>query len=172
MNSKAAASKTTKVAVANKNNLRLEFASNTIAEYLGHSKMATGIIYNPNAMCFASFNEKGIHVWNKETCTKIFQASFELGMTQDLSKPKSFSEASRLISCVCYSRKWHLYFACTKNFKLLIFNEYLNCVEEIPLDVRLVDQCIFIDETSQLITAGVQGCFVIDLAIHYSYSPR
>jgi len=89
-----------------------------------------------------------------------------------LSKPKSFNEATRLISCVCYSKKWHLYFACTKNFRLLVFNEYLNCVEELALNMRLVQQCIFVDETSQLITAGVQGCFIVDLSIHYTYPPR
>ena len=93
-------------------------------------------------------------------------------MTQDLSKPKSFSESSRQISCMCYSVKQHLYFACTKNFKLLVFNEYLNCVEELPLNVRLVQQCIFVDETNQLITAGVQGCFIVDLDIVYMYPPE
>ena len=38
-----------------------------------------------------------------------------------------------------------------------------------PLNVRLVQQCLFVDETSQLITAGVQGCFVINLKIKYTY---
>ena len=57
--------------------------------------MADGIIYNPNAKVFTSYNEKGIHVWNPTDGKRIFQANFEMGMTQDLSKPKSFSEASR-----------------------------------------------------------------------------
>ena len=64
-------------------------------EYQGHSKVADGIIYNPNAKVFTSYNEKGIHVWNPTDGKRIFQANFEMGMTQDLSKPKSFSEASR-----------------------------------------------------------------------------
>ena len=100
--------------------------------------MATDIIYNPNARCFTSYNEKAIHVWNPMNAKKIFAATFELGNTQDYSKPKSFNEANRQISCVCYSKEWHLYFACTKNFYLLVFNEYLNCVEEMPLPLRLV----------------------------------
>ena len=29
--------------------LRLEFSQSTIVEYTGHSKVADGIIYNPNA---------------------------------------------------------------------------------------------------------------------------
>lgn len=110
-------------------------------------------------------------MWNPLTGQPVFQATFELGNTQDLSKPKSFSEAGRQISCICYSKKYHLYFACTKNFKLLVFNEYLNCVDEIPLNLRLVQKCIFIDETNQLLTSGVQGCFIVPLKITYTYPP-
>ena len=77
--------------------------------------------------------------------------------------------------------KEHLYFACTKNFELLVFNEYLNCVEKMPLNVRLVQQCIFVDDPNSsdtypkkcnLITAGVQGCFIVQLEINYTYQPR
>ena len=71
---------------------------------------------------------------------------------------------------MCYSEEHHLYFACTKNFQVLVFNEYMNCVEELPLNVRLVQQCIFVDKTQQLITCGVQGCFIIPFYIHYQYT--
>ena len=125
----------------------MEFSQSTIVEYTQHNKCPTGVMYNENAGCFASYNEKGIHVWNPKNGRRIFEAIFELGMTQDLSKPKNFNEASRTISCVCYSKKYFLYFACTKNFKLLVFNEYLNCVREMPLNIRLVQQCVFVDET-------------------------
>jgi len=81
-------------------------------------------------------------------------------------------QVNRCISCMCYSVKYHLYFACTKNFKLLVLNEYLNIVAELPLEVRLVQDCIFLDETQQLITAGVKGCYLIQLTIDYKYDPR
>jgi len=64
-----------------RNDLRLEFSESTICEYTQHSKTATGILYNPNARCFTSYNEKGIHVWNPQTGQRIFEAVFELGMT-------------------------------------------------------------------------------------------
>ena len=96
----------------------------------------------------------------------IFEANFELGNTT-LTKPKSFNDANRQISCMCYSVEHHLYFACTKNFQVLVFNEYMNCIEELPLNVRLVSQCIFVDKTQELITCGVQGCFIIPFYISY-----
>lgn len=54
---------------------------------------------------------------------------------------------------------------------LLVFNEYLNCVEELPLNLSLVQQCIFVDKTKQLITAGVKGCFIVQLSVKYTYKP-
>ena len=80
---------------------------------------------------------------------------------------------NRQISCLCYSKKYYLYFAFTKNFKLIIFNEYLNQVgSDIPLNIRLVQECMFLDETMELIVAGVLGCFIIKLNIQYTYPPR
>ena len=54
-----------------------------------------------------------------------------------------------------------MYFACTKMFRCIVFNEYLNVVGEIPLNIRLVQKCYFLDESEQLITAGVAGCFIV-----------
>ena len=52
---------------------------------MDHNKAPTGIVFNPFAKVFCSYNEKNIHVWkgNPATATadKIFSASFELGMT-------------------------------------------------------------------------------------------
>ena len=80
---------------------------------------------------------------------------------------------NRQISCICYSKKYYLYFAFTRNFKLIVLNEYLNQVgPDIPLNIRLVQKCMFLDETMELITAGVQGCFIIQLNIQYTYPPR
>ena len=91
-------------------------------------------------------------------------------------KKKEVSEkdfVNRQISCVCYSKKYYLYFAFTRNFKLIIFNEYLNQVgTDIPLNIRLVQSCMFLDETMELIVAGVLGCFIIKLNIKYTYPPR
>ena len=78
----------------------------------------------------------------------------------------------RQISCVCYSKEFHLYFCCMKNFKLIVFNEYLNFIAEIPLKIRLITECVFIAESrdrGQLICAGQSGCFLIQLNIYYGY---
>ena len=40
------------------------------------------------------------------------------------------------------------------------------------LEVRLVTHCQFIDETDQLLVAGVGGAHLIDMVIKYKYSPR
>ena len=62
-----------------------------MARYQEHSKLAQGILYNPNAMVFTSYNEKGIHVWHpramssgsnaydgSETAEKLFQVNFDI----------------------------------------------------------------------------------------------
>ena len=76
------------------------------------------------------------------------------------------------VTCMCYSEQFHLYFVCTRSLVLMVLNEYLNVVVTLPLDIRLVQKCIFIDETQQLLTAGVAGCFLIQLNINYKYDPR
>lgn len=51
-------------------------------------------------------------------------------------------------------------------------NEYLNIVVELPIRVNLIHQCEFIDETNQLLTAGADGAFLIDILVKYKYDPR
>lgn len=58
-----------------------------------------------------------------------------------------------------------------RNFNLIVFNEYLNMIIEIPLRLRLVTECMFIDEKQQLICAGLSGCFLVQMNIKYGYSP-
>ena len=38
--------------------------------------------------------------------------------------------------------------------------------------MRLVQHCHFIDETNQLVTAGVGGAYLIDMLVEYRYSPK
>lgn len=75
-----------------------------------------------------------MHMWDPLTLERHFH--------------KTFVSDNMLISCMCYSRKWHLYFACTENFMLLILNEFLNVMKEIPLEIGLVQYMHFIDESS------------------------
>jgi hypothetical protein len=79
---------------------RLEFSHNTISSYKLHSKVAQGLLMNPNTKCLTSYNEKGMHMWDPLTLKQHFKNQF----SQDKS--------SAFISCICYSKKWHLYFAC------------------------------------------------------------
>ena len=146
------------------NSKRLEFSHATMATYTKHGKQPKGIIINNNLKCFTSFSERGVHVWHPETGEKQFQAEIQESLNkkarEDAIKKNIndglFANTSKkgggkqtgtrntevtentCISCMCYSNKFHLYFACTKDFKLLVMNEYLNIVAELPLEVRLV----------------------------------
>ena len=77
-----------------------------------------------------------------------------------------------MVTCVCYSSRYHLYFVCTRALVVHVLNEYLSVVVTLPLNIRLVQKCVFVDETQQLITAGVDGCYLIQMKIHYKYDPR
>ena len=63
--------------------MRLEFNHKIMMQYLQHTKLATDIMYNPNAMTFTSSNEKGIHIWNPETGESLFQVNLEIGSSAD-----------------------------------------------------------------------------------------
>ena len=99
-------------------------------------------------------------MWNPLTLERYFYTSFV-----------SAAE-TEFIQCMCYSQRWHLYFACTQNFKVLVLNEYLKRCADLQLELRLVTHCQFIDETDQLLVAGVGGAHLIDMVIKYKYSPR
>lgn len=97
-------------------------------------KAANGVLLNMNTRCFTSWNERSIIVWNPENMETLFRRDF----TGDQ------------ISCVCYSKRWHLYFVCTRKLSLKVMNEYLNTVVELPIShyVSLIQKCEFIDETN------------------------
>lgn len=106
-------------------------------------------MFNENTRCFTSFNEKELCVWNPITSETLFKFNFTTD--SDLQN----------ITCLCYSRMYHLYFAFTRSCKLCILNEYLNKVEVISLDIDLVQKCFFVERTTQLVTAGKGGCHLI-----------
>lgn len=76
------------------------------------------------------------------------------------------------ITCLCYSKKMFLYFAFTTSNKLIVLNEYLNIVSSLKLQIRTVQKCFFLEDTEQLVTAGVQGCHLIQLKITFKYEAR
>lgn len=137
-----------------KDSLRLDFSHTIHNSYYGHKMLAKGIIFNKNTNCFTTYNDKAIHVWHPMTSEKLFSVSFDAGanasekvVTKDKSKePSKRDMYCRQISCLCYSTKYHLYFCCMRNFNLIVFNEYLNMIVEIPLRLRLVTECMFIEE--------------------------
>lgn len=149
--------------------------------------MPNKIIFNPNTHCMTTSNDKSIHVWHPTTGDRLFSVTFDASeklaaksmQTQFTATTSSFSPSKakkeltcREISCLCYSKKYHLYFCCMKNFTLIVFNEYLIKIVELPLKLRLVQECLFIDETQQLICAGLSGCFIVQLTISYGYDPK
>lgn len=123
-------------------------------------------------------------MWHPITGERLFQVTFDASerIDQNSSKPVHASDKEkpktkkdltyRQISCICYSQKYHLYFCCMKNFNMIVFNEYLNTIAEIPLKIRLVTECVFIDDTKSLICAGLSGCYMVQMKIEYGYDPR
>jgi hypothetical protein len=77
--------------------------------------------------------------------------------------------------------KYKLYFACSKDHKLIVYNEHLNKVhyggcQSMP--VGLVEHISFWDHRDandftggQLFVGGKEGCFIIDLEIRFGYAP-
>jgi hypothetical protein len=75
------------------------------------------------------------------------------------------------LQALCYSKKYHIYFACTKDFTFVIFNEHLNIVHQEKMPVGLVTQIEFLEKTQQMVVGGKDGCFIIDLDIEFKYDP-
>lgn len=98
------------------------------------------IFLNPNINSFVSYNDKQLHSWNPETKEIISSIIF-----QDTEQPKSHQVSQ--LQALCYSQKYHIYFACTKDFTFVIFNEHLNIVHQEKMPVRLVTQIVFLEET-------------------------
>jgi len=111
--------------------------------------VAQEILYNTNTRCFTSYNDREVFVWNPLNSETLFKYSF-----CDNIELKS-------ISCLCYSQKYHLYFAFTHSCKIVVLNEYLNLITVIKTQMRRVMQCYFVDKTTQLVTAGVEECHLI-----------
>ncbi len=112
--------------------------------------MCAALIMNPNTRCFTSYNEKGVFVWNPANSETLFQI--------DIANITTF----------CYSSKYHLYFVFTAHLSIYVLNEYLNLVKELKTKVTrfgflslIVQKAYFVEETQQLITAGVSGCYLI-----------
>lgn len=65
-----------------------------------------------------------------------------------------------------------LYFGFGTDFKLLIFNEHLRLIRELPLRNRLIQYACFHEEQSQIITAGIDGCYINNIVIESKYEPK
>lgn len=65
-----------------------------------------------------------------------------------------------------------LYFAFGTDFKLLVFNEHLRLIRELPLRNRLIQFACFFEEQSQIVTAGIDGCFINNLKVESKYEPK
>ena len=86
----------------------------------------------------------------------------------------SFFDAtqSHSISCIVYSETHMLYLAISTDFKMHIFNEHLNLIGWLPLKVRLVNFAFFCEQTSMLITGGIDGCFMFKFNFTSKYEPK
>lgn len=112
-----------------------------------------------------SFNEKQLHSWDPESLKIVNQVTFN-----DSEQPKSKQVTP--IQVICYSQKYHIYFACTKDFVFVVFNEHMNIVHQQRMPVGLVSQICFLEQTDQLFVSGKEGAFIIDLEIKFKYDYR
>ncbi len=89
------------------------------------------------------------------------------------------------VSFLLYSRRFHvlnslsfkicdlqLYFAFGTDFKMLIFNEHMRLIRELPLKNRMIQFACFHEEESQIITAGIDGCYINNIKILSKYEPK
>ena len=86
------------------------------------------------------------------------------------------------VSFLLYSRRFHvnrvfphylqLYFAFGTDFKMLIFNEHMRLIRELPLKNRMIQFACFHEEESQIITAGIDGCYINNMKIMSKYEPK
>lgn len=144
---------------------RLEFSNQFVCMYDKHKNLVSDIFLNKNINTFVSYNDKSLNSWNPETIENI--------CSQNFLDPESKNPITP-ITCLCYSEVKHLYFACSKDFKLYVFNEHLNLVHQERMPVGLVSIINFYDagRQPQLIVGGKEGCFVIDLDIQFKYDPQ
>ena len=120
---------------------RLEFSNLSLRVYDRHRILINDIFLNQNINTFISYNDKSLHSWNPETMEVIRQINFAADETGS-------GGAVQSISCLCYSLKYKLYFACSKDHKLIVFNEHLNkvrCGGCQPMPVGLVEHISFWD---------------------------
>jgi hypothetical protein len=54
----------------------------------------------------------------------------------------------------------------------VVLNEYLNIVTSFATKIKVVMKCHLVDHSQQLVTAGVDGCHLIQLRIKYKYDPQ
>lgn len=108
---------------------RLEFSNLSLAVYDKHKILINDIFLNTNINTFVSYNDKSLHSWNPETRELISEINFNDADSAKVLQP---------IQCLCYSNEWHLYFACSKNNYLMVFNEHLNLVQSQKMPVGLV----------------------------------
>ena len=70
-----------------------------------------------------------------------------------------------------YSEKYMLYFIVSFDYKLHVFNEFLNSCGLIPIATRLITHMSFCDDESLLVTAGVDGCYIYPFKIIERITP-
>lgn len=123
--------------------------------------------YNPTIKGFVSYSEKQIRVWTPEKYTDmeiegktLFSAKF-FDMT-----------GSNCINCLTYSKQYFIYLIVSTDFKMHVFNESLHYAGYFPLRTRMVNFVDTIDNKSQIITAGIDGCFIYQFTYEGRYQPK
>lgn len=119
-----------------------------------------GALYSSFLKAFVSYNEKQIHCWSELSGKQLFKVDIyqETGSHQ--------------ISTVCFSEKRRLFFVMATDFKLHVYNENFICVGSVMTDAGVVQQAQYYDKMDAVMTAGMNGCIILQLQIKCKYSPE
>ena len=73
---------------------------------------------------------------------------------------------------MCYSDYYQMYLIVTTDFKLHIINEFFTYVGSYPLKLRTIKFIFFDDKNSQIIAAGIDGCYSVKYVTINKYKPK
>ena len=79
---------------------------------------------------------------------------------------------SNCINCLAYWKQFYVYLIVSTDLKMHIFNESMHYAGFIPLRTRLVNFIDTIGNKAQIITAGIDGCFIYQFTYEGPYQPK
>jgi len=138
----------------------LHFGTEMHLGFNRHICPVNSLKWNPDSCTYASLDEKSIYVWEPLHGVELFKANFF-----ETSK-------THAVSCFTYTSKHRLYLVFSTKFQLLIFSEYLEFHKALSLEIRSVNFAEFHEESSQIVTGGVDGVHVLGFHVGSKYDGK